>query len=278
MRAGEELRHLVVAVVDQRLVDAAEARSAVRRQIFDVERLDDIDHEVGAGDAADARPRPCGVPVSAAICLRGRRQGRRDARGARRPRRRSRSRLAAPRRRGAGDGHSGQEFAAIDLRAGILRAQNLACHGALPRMKLLCGDFKVRRRLGGDFIAGPCVVPGRRDYLAPLAPRMPPLREPFRPPSVNRNGAAKHLIAQRFQRVSSHKGLHLRAITLVPGSAQLRAARRHPRAAGVEGSVLVRALALGVCGTDREIVSGAYGEAPPGQRAAGARPRIRTAR
>jgi len=28
--------------------------------------------------------------------------------------------------------------------------------------------------------------------------------------------------------------------------------------------VLVRALALGVCGTDREIISGAYGQAPPG--------------
>ena len=30
--------------------------------------------------------------------------------------------------------------------------------------------------------------------------------------------------------------------------------------------MLVRALALGVCGTDREIVSGAYGWAPPGQK------------
>ena len=54
VRAGEELRHLVAAVVDQRLVDAAVARRAVGRQILDVERLDDIDHEVGAGDAADS--------------------------------------------------------------------------------------------------------------------------------------------------------------------------------------------------------------------------------
>ena len=33
-----------------------------------------------------------------------------------------------------------------------------------------------------------------------------------------------------------------------------------------DGAVLVRTLALGVCGTDREIVSGSYGWAPPGQK------------
>jgi threonine dehydrogenase-like Zn-dependent dehydrogenase len=32
-----------------------------------------------------------------------------------------------------------------------------------------------------------------------------------------------------------------------------------------EGAVLVRTIALGVCGTDREIVSGHYGKAPPGE-------------
>jgi glucose 1-dehydrogenase len=31
-----------------------------------------------------------------------------------------------------------------------------------------------------------------------------------------------------------------------------------------EGDVLVQALALGVCGTDAEILGGSYGEAPPG--------------
>jgi glucose 1-dehydrogenase len=33
-----------------------------------------------------------------------------------------------------------------------------------------------------------------------------------------------------------------------------------------DGTVLVRTIALGVCGTDREIVSGHYGRAPPGQK------------
>jgi threonine dehydrogenase-like Zn-dependent dehydrogenase len=39
-----------------------------------------------------------------------------------------------------------------------------------------------------------------------------------------------------------------------------------PEPPASDGAVLVRTLALGVCGTDREIVSGAYGWAPPGQK------------
>ena len=56
----------------------------------------------------------------------------------------------------------------------------------------------------------------------------------------------------------------MRAITLLPGvrnSAQLDDIPEPPES---HGSILVRTLALGVCGTDREIVSGAFGEAPPG--------------
>jgi threonine dehydrogenase-like Zn-dependent dehydrogenase len=56
----------------------------------------------------------------------------------------------------------------------------------------------------------------------------------------------------------------VRAITLLPGvphSAQLDDIAEPPES---HGSLLVRALALGVCGTDREIVAGVYGEAPPG--------------
>jgi hypothetical protein len=41
-----------------------------------------------------------------------------------------------------------------------------------------------------------------------------------------------------------------------------------------DGSVLVETLAVGICGTDIEITSGAYGWAPPGRGAAGARPRV----
>jgi glucose 1-dehydrogenase len=58
----------------------------------------------------------------------------------------------------------------------------------------------------------------------------------------------------------------MRALTVAPGianSAQVEDVADPPRSDGV---VLVRTVALGVCGTDREIVSGRYGWAPPGQR------------
>src|SRR5437588_1410843 len=58
----------------------------------------------------------------------------------------------------------------------------------------------------------------------------------------------------------------MRAITVQPGranSAQLEEIAEPPPS---EGSLRVRARALGVCGTDREIVSGEYGWAPPGER------------
>jgi threonine dehydrogenase-like Zn-dependent dehydrogenase len=44
----------------------------------------------------------------------------------------------------------------------------------------------------------------------------------------------------------------------------LRLAEDLPEPAESEGPVLVRGLAIGVCGTDREIIAGEYGEAPPG--------------
>ena len=56
----------------------------------------------------------------------------------------------------------------------------------------------------------------------------------------------------------------MRAITLIPGqagSARLDEVREPPPE---EGAVLVDGLALGVCGTDREIIRGEYGFAPAG--------------
>jgi glucose 1-dehydrogenase len=58
----------------------------------------------------------------------------------------------------------------------------------------------------------------------------------------------------------------MRALTVAPGiadSARLEDVADPPPS---DGAVLVRTLALGVCGTDREIVTGAYGWAPPGER------------
>jgi len=57
----------------------------------------------------------------------------------------------------------------------------------------------------------------------------------------------------------------MRALTVAPGKAHSTKVEDVPEPPKSDGAVLVRTLALGVCGTDREIVSGAYGWAPPGE-------------
>ena len=57
----------------------------------------------------------------------------------------------------------------------------------------------------------------------------------------------------------------MQAVTVIArqaGSAELRDIAEPVLA---EGAVLIRTLAVGVCGTDREILLGAYGDAPPGR-------------
>jgi glucose 1-dehydrogenase len=56
----------------------------------------------------------------------------------------------------------------------------------------------------------------------------------------------------------------LRAITVAPGGGPA-SVKEVSEPSLSEGAVLVRTIALGVCGTDREIVSGHYGKAPPGE-------------
>jgi len=58
----------------------------------------------------------------------------------------------------------------------------------------------------------------------------------------------------------------MRAITVSPGIANSARLDEVPDPPLGDGAVLVRTLALGVCGTDREILSGVYGFAPPGER------------
>jgi threonine dehydrogenase-like Zn-dependent dehydrogenase len=57
----------------------------------------------------------------------------------------------------------------------------------------------------------------------------------------------------------------MRAMTVVPGEPETAAVDEVADPAGETGGLLVRGLLVGVCGTDREIVEGAYGEAPSGQ-------------
>jgi threonine dehydrogenase-like Zn-dependent dehydrogenase len=57
----------------------------------------------------------------------------------------------------------------------------------------------------------------------------------------------------------------LRAITVTPGKGGSARLEEVPEPSLSDGAVLVHTLALGVCGTDREIVSGCYGTAPNGE-------------
>ncbi len=56
----------------------------------------------------------------------------------------------------------------------------------------------------------------------------------------------------------------MRALTVAPSVPNSARVEDIPEPPSSDGAVLVRAMALGVCGTDREIVSGAYGWAPQG--------------
>src|SRR3954469_22064603 len=57
----------------------------------------------------------------------------------------------------------------------------------------------------------------------------------------------------------------MRAVTLVPGQKQSLRLDEVPDPSDSQGPLLVRALAVGVCGTDRELVEGLYGAAPEGR-------------
>jgi threonine dehydrogenase-like Zn-dependent dehydrogenase len=58
----------------------------------------------------------------------------------------------------------------------------------------------------------------------------------------------------------------MRAVTLEPRKPGSLKLEEIPEPGPSHGSILVRTRAIGVCGTDRELVDGRYGEAPPGRR------------
>ncbi|MFD1212156.1 glucose 1-dehydrogenase [Arthrobacter sp. GCM10027362] len=57
----------------------------------------------------------------------------------------------------------------------------------------------------------------------------------------------------------------MQALTVTPGTKDSLRLRDIPEPAPEQGSVLVETLAVGLCGTDMEIVDAQYGQAPPGQ-------------
>ena len=56
----------------------------------------------------------------------------------------------------------------------------------------------------------------------------------------------------------------MRAMTVIPGQTDSAELTELPEPKPKDGELLVEPLYLGVCGTDREIVAGVHGEAPPG--------------
>src|SRR5690349_17291164 len=61
------------------------------------------------------------------------------------------------------------------------------------------------------------------------------------------------------------QGEIMRAITVIPGKQDSVALTDMPEPPAQDGPVLVRTQAIGICGTDLEIINGDYGSAPPGQ-------------
>src|SRR5215470_12817741 len=60
-------------------------------------------------------------------------------------------------------------------------------------------------------------------------------------------------------------GTFMRALAVVPGQANSARVIEVSEPALSDGAILVQTLALGICGTDREIVSGHYGWPPAGR-------------
>lgn len=68
------------------------------------------------------------------------------------------------------------------------------------------------------------------------------------------------------------------AITVVPGTAESLKVEEVDEPDPDQGEVLVDAVALGVCGTDREIVNSSHGSPPAGKEPSHHRTRIARAR
>jgi threonine dehydrogenase-like Zn-dependent dehydrogenase len=63
----------------------------------------------------------------------------------------------------------------------------------------------------------------------------------------------------------TYREVPMRAVTVIPGSPGSARLEEVPEPGPSLGSVLVEAIAVGVCGTDVEIASGEYGWVPPGR-------------
>ena len=172
VQAGQELGHPVAAVVDDRLLQSLEARSAVRRAVLDVEGPQHVHHVVRARTLHDVgvdRPRR-GRQLRLARELRlGRRRRRRWRRG-------RRLRMDRPVRQGGRAGRGAdrgalQETAPV-YGSGLRRHCALLLHGSVS-----CGAPPPGGRPRSGRTAGllrpPCRVPGAPGSLGRRTVRDP---------------------------------------------------------------------------------------------------------
>ncbi len=126
VRDGQEFRHGVPAVIDQRLMQAAEARCRIGIDILDLQRFDDVDHEVGGRAARDLRRRLAQAAGLGRDLMRGghHRRGQPFVHGCAGARGLRAVRNGRRRRR---DGGAGQEFSAA-----YIGARLFACHSRPP--------------------------------------------------------------------------------------------------------------------------------------------------
>src|SRR6266446_426463 len=64
---------------------------------------------------------------------------------------------------------------------------------------------------------------------------------------------------------SSRGLLPMRAVTIIPRKRASLGLEDIAQPAAARDAVLVKTLAIGICGTDRELIDGQYGEAPAGE-------------
>ena len=178
-------------------------------------------------------------------------------------------------------GQTGAGFRAARARALPLRRPALLReHHPLPRGRRAAGHpggdtralvragrggHRRRRHDGRRGAAAGHRAAGRKGHHVrrqPRRPALPGLAREVRADGARRPGPV--LSDQQARGGGVPGGNVMKAITVEPGQAGTARFEEIPEPDPREGSVLVEAVAVGVCGTDVEIAEGKYGWAPPG--------------
>src|SRR3982751_3168041 len=92
-------------------------------------------------------------------------------------------------------------------------------------------------------------------------PRSPPPAPAAAIGFLRRHGAVSNI----EPRAGAASPERMRALTVIPGKAQSARLNSLDHVPGDTGGIRVSPVAVGVCGTDAEILAGQYGWAPPGR-------------